>query len=182
MVKLVENQIYEREKTNNAMINIFSNIIELRNHESGSHTLHVQTITNLLLHELVKTTDKYPLSEADISLISSLSALHDIGKIKIPESILNKPCQLTDGLKEENIPICAQVVSMADVYDALTSERCYKRSYTHDEAIKMIINGECGAFNPLLIQCLKNISDRLKESLNIGLEKYDYHDELSMKF
>ena len=66
---------------------------------------------------------------------------------------------------------------MADVYDALTSERCYKRSYTHDEAIKMIINGECGAFNPLLIQCLKNISDRLKESLNIGLEKYDYHDE-----
>lgn len=227
LVKLVENQIYEREKTNNAMINIFSNIIELRNHESGSHTLHVQTITNLLLHELVKITDKYLLSEADISLISSLSALHDIGKIKIPESILNKPCQLTDeewkimkmhtiegyeilqhanidqnnnfmktakaicrwhhekydgngypdGLKEENIPICAQVVSMADVYDALTSERCYKRSYTHDEAIKMIINGECGAFNPLLIQCLKNISDRLKESLNIGLEKYDYHDE-----
>lgn len=227
LVKLVENQIYEREKTNNAMINIFSNIIELRNHESGSHTLHVQTITNLLLHELVKITDKYPLSEADISLISSLSALHDIGKIKIPESILNKPCQLTDeewkimkmhtiegyeilqhanidqnnnfmktakvicrwhhekydgngypdGLKEENIPICAQVVSMADVYDALTSERCYKRSYTHDEAIKMIINGECGAFNPLLIQCLKNISDKLKESLNIGLEKYDYHDE-----
>ena len=96
LVKLVENQIYEREKTNNAMINIFSNIIELRNHESGSHTLHVQTITNLLLHELVKITDKYPLSEADISLISSLSALHDIGKIKIPESILNKPCQLTD--------------------------------------------------------------------------------------
>lgn len=66
---------------------------------------------------------------------------------------------------------------MTDIYDALTSERCYKRSYTHDEAIKMIINGECGAFNPLLIQCLKNISDRLKESLNIGLEKYDYHDE-----
>ena len=96
LVKLVENQIYEREKTNNAMINIFSNIIELRNHESGSHTLHVQTITNLLLHELVKITDKYPLSEADISLISSLSALHDIRKIKIPSISEKKKQELLE--------------------------------------------------------------------------------------
>lgn len=227
LVRLVENQIYEREKTNNAMINIFSNIIELRNHESGSHTLHVQVITNLLLHKLTTITDKYKLSESEINLISSLSALHDIGKISVPESILNKPGKLTpeeweimkrhtiegyeilcnanieqnnefmktakaicryhhekydgkgypDGLKGDEIPICAQVVAMADVYDALTSVRCYKRAYTHDEAIKMILAGECGAFNPLLIKCLKNVSESLRETLKIGIEQYDFHKE-----
>ena len=58
-----------------------------------------------------------------------------------------------DGLKGDEIPISAQVVAMADVYDALTSERCYKKSFDHATAIKMITNGECRAFNPLLI-CL----------------------------
>lgn len=67
-----------------------------------------------------------------------------------------------DGLKGNYIPISAQVVSIADVYDALVSERVYKKAYSHKKAIEMIINGECGEFNPLLIQCLKDCSDRIQ--------------------
>lgn len=67
-----------------------------------------------------------------------------------------------DGLKGNYIPISAQVVSIADVYDALVSERVYKKAYSHEKAIEMIINGECGEFNPLLIQCLKDCSDRIQ--------------------
>ena len=205
LVQLVAEQVYEKEKSNSTMINILSHIVEFRNGESGLHVLHIQTATEILLHTLVQQTDRYNLTTADISLISTASALHDIGKINIPESILNKPGKLTkeefdtmkthttigaeildklpfqqesdlvktayaicrwhherydgrgypDGLKEEQIPIAAQVVAMADVYDALTSERCYKKAYSHDTAIQMILNGECGAFNPLLLQCLQ---------------------------
>ena len=59
-----------------------------------------------------------------------------------------------DGLKGNYIPISAQVVSMADVYDALVSERVYKPAFTHGQAIQMILNGECGQFNPILLECL----------------------------
>lgn len=70
-----------------------------------------------------------------------------------------------DGLKGEEIPIAAQVVALADVYDALTSERCYKKAYSHEEALEMILEGKCGVFNPLLLQCLKEISDILEDLL-----------------
>ena len=223
LIRLVEKQVYEREKINNSMINIFSNIIELRNHESGSHTLSVQFITGLLLRRLVGLTTCYGLTESDIILIASLSALHDIGKIKIPEEILNKPGKLTaeewalmkthttegdyilssaeldqsskfvrtarnicrwhhekydgsgypDGLVGDAIPIAAQVVSLADAYDALTSYRCYKEALPHEKAMEMLLGGACGAFNPLLLQCLTDISDSLK-GLTESNERYDY--------
>ena len=70
-----------------------------------------------------------------------------------------------DGLKGDEIPISAQLVSLADVYDALTSERCYKKAFSHEKAVQMILNGECGAFNPLLLQCLTDVQDDLKEKL-----------------
>ena len=70
-----------------------------------------------------------------------------------------------DGLKGDEIPISAQLVSLADVYDALTSERCYKKAFSHEKAMQMILNGECGAFNPLLLQCLTNIQSDLKAEL-----------------
>ena len=70
-----------------------------------------------------------------------------------------------DGLKGEEIPIEVQVVSIADVYDALVSERVYKKAYSHKKAVEMILNGECGAFNPLLLQCLTDIQAALKEEL-----------------
>ena len=218
LVRLVAEQVYEKEKSSSTMINILSHIVEFRNGESGLHVLHIQTATDILLRTLVRKNDKYNLNAADISLISTASALHDIGKINIPESILNKPGKLTkeefdtmkthtttgaeildklpfqqesplvktayaicrwhherwdgrgypDGLKGEDIPIAAQVVAMADVYDALTSERCYKKAFGHDKAMEMILNGECGQFNPLLLECLTDAGARLHAELSLA--------------
>jgi len=70
-----------------------------------------------------------------------------------------------DGLKGDAIPISAQLVALADVYDALTSERCYKKAFSHEKAVQMILNGECGAFNPLLLQCLTDVQTDLKVQL-----------------
>ena len=67
-----------------------------------------------------------------------------------------------DGLKGDEIPISAQVVSIADVYDALVSERVYKKAFSHEKAIEMIQSGECGVFNPLLPECLLEIQAKLK--------------------
>ena len=75
-----------------------------------------------------------------------------------------------DGLKGEEIPVSAQVVALADVYDALVSRRVYKKSYSHEEAMKMILGGECGAFNPILLQCLTEAQDKIKESIVIKEE------------
>lgn len=212
---LLASQIYEKEKDNQTMIEILSNIVEFRNGESGLHVLHVRNFTRLLLHRLLEKTGRYQLGAKDVGLISSASALHDIGKIAIPESILNKPGRFTpeefeimkthsaegakmlqniplrktdplvqysyqicrwhherydgkgypDGLKGEEIPIAAQVVSLADVYDALTSKRVYKEAHSHEKALQMILNGECGSFNPLLLECLTDIAQVLKEEL-----------------
>ena len=214
--EIITEQFYEQEKNNKLMISILSHIVEFRNGESGRHVLHVNTITKYLLKQLVRRTDKYHLSKPDINLITIASSLHDIGKIAIPDAILNKPGRLTaeefevikthsviganmlldlsieqrenplikvaseicrwhherydgngypDGLKGEEIPIAAQVVALADVYDALTSERCYKKAYSHEEALKMILEGQCGAFNPTLLLCLQEIADTLESEL-----------------
>ena len=67
----------------------------------------------------------------------------------------------------DEIPISAQVVSLADVYDALISERVYKPAYSHEQAMSMILNGECGVFNPLLIECLKELQETLRRELDV---------------
>ena len=76
-----------------------------------------------------------------------------------------------DGLKGDDIPISAQLVALADVYDALTSERCYKKAFSHKKAVQMIQNGECGAFNPLLLQCLTDTQDELNEKLHPQMQE-----------
>ena len=91
LTRLVTDQVYEKEHNGVLMISILSHVVEFRNSESGQHVLHIRTLTDLLLHQLVQKTDRYQLDESDISLISTASALHDIGKIMIPEEILNKP-------------------------------------------------------------------------------------------
>ena len=208
LISVVVDQVYEKEENNNIMIQIMSNVLGFRNSESSEHILHIRTATEMMLRKLVKTTDVYHLTETDIAMITTASSLHDIGKIGIPEGILNKPGRLTDeefkimkthseigaslirdmnfseskplihtaweicrwhherwdgkgypdGLKGEEIPISAQVVSIVDVYDALTSERCYKKAFDHDTAVKMILEGQCGQFNPILLKCLKELS------------------------
>ena len=228
LINVVYNQVYEKEENNNIMIRILSNVLGSRNSESRDHILHIKTVTELMLRQLVKITDAYPMSEVDIALITTASSLHDIGKIYIPEEILNKPGRLTDeefkimkthselgaeiiqnmnfpkdnplvhtsweicrwhherwdgkgypdGLKGEKIPISAQVVSIADVYDALTSERCYKKAFDHDTAIQMILDGQCGQFNPLLLKCLKELSFQLSKMFDKEMEDNEYYHEI----
>ena len=95
LMRMVTEQVYKREKSNSLMTNVLSHIVEFRNGESGMHVQHIQVAVELLLHRLVTKTDRYNLSEDDISLISTASALHDIGKISIPDAILKKPGKLT---------------------------------------------------------------------------------------
>ena len=228
LINVVYNQVYEKEENNNIMIRIMSNILGSRNSESREHILHIKTATEMMLRQLVKVTDDYPLTEADIALITTASSLHDIGKIRIPEEILNKPGRLTDeefkimkkhselgaaiikdmdfpqdhrlvhtaweicrwhherwdgkgypdGLKGEEIPISAQVVSIVDVYDALTSERCYKKAFDHDTAIQMILDGQCGQFNPILLMCLKELSLQLSKMIDKEMDDTSYYHEV----
>ena len=228
LINVVYNQVYEKEENNIIMIRILSNVLGSRNSESRDHILHIKTVTELMLRQLVKITDAYPMTEVDIALITTASSLHDIGKIYIPEEILNKPGRLTDeefkimkthselgaeiiqnmnfpkdnplvhtsweicrwhherwdgkgypdGLKGEKIPISAQVVSIADVYDALTSERCYKKAFDHDTAIQMILDGQCGQFNPLLLKCLKELSFQLSKMFDKEMEDNEYYHEI----
>ena len=96
LVRMVADQIYEKEKNSRMLINILSHIVEFRNGESGMHVLHIHTMTELFLRRLIQKTDKYNLEQQDISIISTASALHDIGKIAIPSEVLNKPGRLTE--------------------------------------------------------------------------------------
>ena len=225
---MVTEQIMEKEKGNKLMIEILSNIVEFRNGESGLHVLHIRILTELFLRSLLEKTDKYDISSRDIPVVCNASALHDIGKIVIPESILNKPGRLTneefaimkthsaegakilegipmredmpllriayqicrwhherydgrgypDGLKGDDIPIFAQVVALADVYDALTSKRAYKDAFSHEKAVNMILNGECGTFNPLLLECLKDIEGTLEQEFKELSEGRDSQEEI----
>ena len=86
-----------------------------------------------------------------------------------------------DGLVGEEIPISAQVVSLADAYDALISDRVYKKAYSHEQAVKMILNGECGAFNPALLECLTDIQDHLKEVVDSDfVDNFDAEDNIEL--
>ena len=208
---MLAQQFYERERESRMLVDIMGGAMELRNGESGPHVKHVRKLTEMMLEHLMRKTDRYRITSSDRSTIAAASTLHDLGKLSIPDSILNKPGRLTpeefeimkthttigadmlegmvqyrdsalvraardicrwhherydgsgypDGLKGEEIPISAQVVALVDVYDALTSDRVYKKAFPHEKAMHMILNGDCGAFNPLLIDCLIDLQDRI---------------------
>ena len=91
LIDLVAEQVYEKEKQSSLMVDILSHIVEFRNGESGMHVLHIRVLTEMILRHLVQMTDQYPLTQPEIALISMAAALHDIGKISIPDEIINKP-------------------------------------------------------------------------------------------
>jgi len=227
---MVTEQMLEKEKSNQIMVDVLSHIVEFRNGESGMHVLNIRLVTELLLRRLCAVTDRYRDIQTKIPLIANASALHDIGKISIDEKILNKPDRLTaeeyetmkfhsiaganmlektqyypkeelvkiardicrwhherydgggypDGLVGDEIPIEAQVVALADVYDALTHERVYKKAYSHEQSMQMIMDGRCGVFNPLLLRCLTDIGTDLEKELKIcslgKIPKMEAHD------
>lgn len=198
-----------------------STLPEELNGESGFHIYHVRMLTELILRQL-NETEGYAISDEDIVAISVASSLHDIGKMRVPKSILDFPGKLSpleydivkkhatfggeiidecdfgslganvkvyaaeiaryhherydgtgypEGLKGEAIPLSAQVVALADSYDALTSNRSYKDAFSQDVAIQMISSGMCGIFNEVLIDCLMKVVNHsslvaLRETLN----------------
>lgn len=210
LAEAVKRQAETIRRSNQVMLDALSAIIEHRSTESGRHVLRIRSFTRILLEEVAANFPEFGLTEQSIHTISSASALHDIGKISVPDAILNKPGKLTAeeyevmkchttvgselvqhlegigdeeflryaynialyhherwdgggypvGLKGDEIPICAQVVGIADAYDALTTERVYKKALSCTTAVNMILNGECGAFSPGLCECFKRVRDR----------------------
>lgn len=199
---MLDEKVARLNLINTSMIEALANIIEFRDGESGEHVKRISTLTKKMLTTLSLMYPEYYLPIQEIEKISAASTLHDVGKIAIPDSILNKPGKLTpeefeimkthtvkgcdvlsnipnlidediykysidiarhhherwdgrgypDGLSGEKISLAAQAVSIADVYDALISPRCYKAPFTHEVAVRMIYNGECGSFNPKMLE------------------------------
>lgn len=207
--QIISKKIEELKRINNSALETLSLAIEFRSEETGKHVQNIRELTYKLLSKLKELEYEgcKNFTEEDLDIISNASVLHDIGKIVIPDNILNKPGRLTpeefevmkthtiqgadmiekirkigdsslysyaydicrhhherwdgkgypDGLKGDEISIWAQVVSLADVYDALRSPRCYKRAFSKEEAIDMIVNGKCGTFNPELLKAFLEI-------------------------
>lgn len=194
---------------NMGMIEALSTAIEFRDGESGEHVRRIHDITALLL---TRTAMGAGLSEEEVEQIALASIMHDVGKIAIPDAILNKPGRLTageyeimkthtlrgaellasipqlrenrayeyaydiarhhherwdgrgypDGLRGGEISIWAQVVSLADVYDALSCKRVYKDAFDRDTVIRMICTGQCGTFNPKLLDSFLAVEPQLR--------------------
>lgn len=208
IVKKQKRELSEKEvkleQFQGKMIDVMSNIVEFRNLESGLHVKRIKGLTGILAQTCMENYPEYGLTRERIDLMVTASAMHDIGKIAIPDTILLKPSRLTDderqvmmthttkgceilkmlgevqdeeqynacydicrhhherydgngypdGLKGEEISIEAQIVSVADVYDALVSERVYKSAFDKETAYRMICQGECGVFSEKLLNCL----------------------------
>lgn len=216
LISTVSNEILEKEKNSQILVNVLSQVAEFGADTGREHITNINKITELLLVRLREKTAKYALNDKDVYMITTASSLHDIGKVGVDHTILNKPGKLTaeefeevkrhtvigaemvtniseyrneplvryahdiclyhhekydgkgypEGLVGDNIPIAAQVVSLADVYDALTADRVYKKAYSADKALKMIIDGECGRFNPILLECLLDVRRFLTKDEN----------------
>lgn len=210
--KILVDQADKLKKNNEKIIEILGTIIEYRNYESGEHIKRVKGFTRILANQLAKDYPEYNLNSEKIEVIVAASALHDVGKIAIKDSILLKPgrfsdeefeymkshttkgCDILDQMQGawdemyaktsydicryhherydgngypdrligEEIPILAQLVSVADVYDALISERIYKSAYSLEKAYHMILMGECGVFSPKLMECLKKTKEQME--------------------
>lgn len=219
--KQLEESKIKLERSNEFLVNALSSVVEFRSLESGEHIKRVKAFTRVIFKYICNYYPEYNLSKDNVDLIVNASALHDLGKIGISDSILLKPGKLTpeefevmkthttigcdllnhfkqedneffrycydicryhherydgngypDKLVGEEIPIWAQVVSIVDVYDALVSKRVYKTPYAHDEAVRMIHDGECGVFSPKIIDCF----DLAKEEIHAMEELASYVD------
>lgn len=209
--KLSERE-HQLEAFYNNLIEAVSDIVEFRDVESGTHIKRVKGLTQIMAESYMKLYPEEGFTKEQMKTIVEASALHDIGKIAIPDHILLKPGRLTDeereimqahttkgcdilsklenvqdmehykvayeiaryhherydgrgypdGLVGDDIPISAQLVSVVDVYDALVCKRVYKKAFEKDEAYRMIVNGDCGVFNPKILKCFENAREMLE--------------------
>ena len=193
LINVVVDQVYEKAENNNIMIRILSNVLGSRNSESSEHILHIRTATELMLRKLIKISDTYHLTEADIALITTASSLHDIGKIHIPEEILNKPGKLSDEefkimkthselgasiIRDMRFPQNHPLVHTAWEICRWHHERCYKKAFDHDTAMNMILDGQCGQFNPILLKCLRELSLPFSKMLSTEMNDNKYYHEV----
>lgn len=224
-------KIQDRKMNTDDMLEILGDIVNYRDVESGNHLMRIRKYTEILLRILAEKYPKYNITEKKINLITSASALHDIGKIAIPDAILLNPRRLTseefnimkqhtlqgckildeldsvkhdecyiycyqicryhhekydgkgypDGLVGDEIPIWAQVVSVADCYDALTNERPYKPAFTHEQAAEMIKTGACGVFSDEMMDCFDSALQQFKD-LELQYESSDTVRDTSQKY
>lgn len=220
MVELRTAELHDRNlellRMNEGIIDLLGEIVEGRDEDSGEHIQRVKGYTNILATQVMKDLPEYGLDEYSVGVITSAAALHDVGKIAIPDNILLKPGKLTseefevmkshsaegcriinrlenfwdkeylrvsmeicrhhhekwngkgypDGLSGDDIPISAQIVSIADIFDALTMKRCYKAAFPSDKAFEMIENGECGEFSEKLLSCLRKVKGAFTKQAN----------------
>ena len=212
---VLRQQAKKLNQVNEILIDSLSNIVEFRNMEPKQHIKRIREYSLCLGNSVMRLYPEYELTDEKLIQIGWASALHDIGKIVIPDSIILKPGKLTpdefelikshttkgaeiiqhriqlndrviyeyaydiarhhhekydgkgypDGLKGDEISIAAQIVSLVDVYDALTSKRVYKVSYESDKAYQMIINGHSGMFSPKLLKAFTEVKAELEHLL-----------------
>lgn len=222
MESIIDDQIQRFNRLNRSMIEALASVIEFRDCESGEHVKRISGITKIIMTNVSNMHPEHHLSKQEIDKIALAAILHDVGKISIPDGILNKPGRLTneefeimklhtvkgcdilesmpsgmmdkdiydycydicrhhherwdgrgypDKLSGDEISIWSQVVAVADVYDALISPRVYKKAFDTETAINMIFNGECGTFNPKILQAFKDCLDEIKrESASASAE------------
>ncbi len=208
--------VEQTEKLNKFYNNLMDTVacmVEFRDTGSEMHIKRVKGMTEIMINGYVELYPEEGLTEQYRTQVVRAAALHDIGKIVIPDSILLKPGPLTaserevmcghttrgcemlrlladvqddeqyrityeicrhhherydgagypDGLKGDDIPFSAQIVSIVDVYDALVSKRIYKQSYSYQKSYDMIVKGECGVFNPKIMRCFQHVREQLEE-------------------
>lgn len=209
--QIVAEQVKRLNNLNQSMVETLATIIEFRDCESGEHVKRICRLTKILMTQVSDMYSEYHLCTSEIDKIVTSSILHDVGKISIPDRILNKPGRLTkeefeimkqhtvkgceilqdipdimdegiynysydicrhhherwdgrgypDGLAGDEISIWSQVVSVADVYDALTAERVYKKAFSHETAVQMIHGGDCGVFNPKVLRAFEAVQEQI---------------------
>ena len=238
-LEFLENEITDRtielkkrgdalSRLNDETIVFIGGIIESRDIENSGHVNRVRTLTNILANQVMEAYPEYGLTSESVNLITSVSALHDIGKIRIPDSILFKPGPLSssertemqthceegcnvllmapegwgeeykkmgmeivryhherydgngypDGLKGDEIPVSAQIVGLAECYDALTSDSVYRKAFSCDKAYEMIMNDECGVMSDKMKHCLTACRDKLDDYI-LNSSEFPFASEIS---
>ncbi|MCL2456844.1 MAG: response regulator [Defluviitaleaceae bacterium] len=218
MIRERTKQLLERteelERLKNVLVYTMADLVENRDENTGGHIDRTASYMKLLIDSMIENKIyEDEIKNWDIDAVVSSARLHDVGKMVIPDSILNKPGKLTDeefaimkshsvagaqiidkaisrmgnaefllnakkiaayhhekwngtgypyGLAEENIPLQGRIMAIADVYDALVSERPYKKAFSHDEAVQIITNDAGKHFDPVLVDCFVRIKDKFK--------------------